>query len=136
MMYVGTSLGRCLRSLLIGEVSEAEVLIIITRTASQNLEQFISVVKTYYEEGNFSVNSPELYDLTVKTWDEVEELATALYKSGKIHQPRNFVGLGGRFLHTELSNDIWVEVTPKSRNTTPAVMQAYEQYKLLDSLTQ
>lgn len=136
MMYVGTSLGRCLRSLLIGEVSEAEVLIIITRTASQNLEQFISVVKTYYEEGNFSVNSPELYDLTVKTWDEVEELATALYKSGKIHQPRNFVGLGGRFLHPELSNDIWVEVTPKSRNTTPAVMQAYEQYKLLDSLTQ
>lgn len=136
MMYVGTSLGRCLRSLLIGEVSEAEVLIIITRTASQNLEQFISVVKTYYEEGNFSVNSPELYDLTVKTWDEVEELATTLYKSGKIHQPRNFVGLGSRFLHPELSNDIWVEVTPKSRNTTPAVMQAYEQYKLLDSLTQ
>lgn len=136
MMYVGTSLGRCLRSLLIGEVSEAEVLIIITRTSSQNLEQFISVVKTYYEEGNFSVNSPELYDLTVKTWDEVEELATALYKSGKIHQPRNFVDLGGRFLHPELSNDIWVEVTPKSRNTTPAVMQAYEQYKLLDSLTQ
>jgi hypothetical protein len=136
MMYVGTSLGRCLRSLLLGEVSEAEVLIIITRTASQNLEQFISVVKTYYEEGNFSVNSPELYDLTVKTWDEVEKLATALYKSGKIHQPRNFVGLSGRFLHPELSNDIWVEVSPKSRNTTPAVVQAYEQYKLLDSLTQ
>jgi hypothetical protein len=136
MMYVGTSLGRCLRSLLLGEVSEAEVLIIITRTSSQNVEQFISVVKTYYEEGNFSVHSPELYDLTVKTWDEVEKLATDLYKGGKIHQPRNFVSLGGRFIHPELSNDIWVEVAPKSRNTTPAVMQAYEQYKLLDSLTQ
>ena len=136
MMYVGTSLGKCLRSILMDEVSEQDVLLIITRTRSGNLEKFLGVVKTYYEEGNFTARDAQAYDLAVKPWNEVEELATKLYNHGKIHQPRNFSSLGSQFIHPDLSNDIWVEVSPKSRNTTPAVVQAYEQYKLLDSLTQ
>jgi hypothetical protein len=44
--------------------------------------------------------------------------------------------LGNSFIHPGLSNDVWIEVSPKSRNTTPAVVQAYEHYKMLDSLTQ
>ena len=35
----------------------------------------------------------------------------------------------------ELSNDIWVEVSPKNRNSTPMVVEAYEKYKMLDALT-
>lgn len=135
MMYIGTSLGRCLRSMLMDEVSEADVLLIITRTRAKDLEAFISVVKQYYEDGNYNVIQPEEYDLAVKPWHEVEDLATRLYKNGKIHQPRNFSVLGGQFIHPELSNDVWVEVSPKNRNTTPAVVQAYEHYKMLDSLT-
>jgi hypothetical protein len=136
MMYVGTSLGKCLRSILMDEVTEQDVLLIITRTKSKDLEQFLYVVKEYYEDGNWSSHRPEDYDLAVKPWEEVEALASRLYRSGQVHQPRNFVGLGSQFIHPDLSNDIWVEVSPKSRNTTPAVVQAYEQYKLLDSLTQ
>ena len=136
MMYIGTSLGRCLRSLLMDEVSVDDVLVIITRTKSKDLEQFLFVVKQYYEDGNWFSRSPEEYDLAVKPWNEVEELATQLYHAGKIHQPRNFVSLGSQFIHPDLSQDIWVEISPKSRNTTPAVVQAYEHYKLLDSLTQ
>jgi len=135
MMYVGTSLGRCLRSMLMDEVSEADVLLIITRTKAKDLESFINVVKEYYEDSNYSSRRPEDYDLAVKPWNEVEELATLLYKEGKIHQPRNFAVLGGQFIHPDLSKDIWIEVSPKSRNTTPAVVQAYEHYRLLDSLT-
>jgi hypothetical protein len=135
-MYIGTSLGRCLRSLLLDEVSEADVLLIITRTRAKDIEAFIVIVKEYYENGNYSSRNPLEYDLAVKPWNEVEELATRLYQDGKIHQPRNFAVLGGQFIHPELSNDVWVEVSPKSRNTTPAVVQAYEHYKLLDSLTQ
>ena len=136
MMYIGTSLGRCLRSLLMDEVSADDVLVIITRTKAKDLEQFLFVVKQYYEDSNWFSRSPEEYDLAVKPWNEVEELATQLYHAGKIHQPRNFVSLGSQFIHPDLSQDIWVEVSPKSRNTTPAVVQAYEHYKLLDSLTQ
>ena len=136
MMYVGTSSGKCLRSILMDEVSEQDVLLIITRTKAKDLEQFLFVVKEYYEDSNYSSRHPEEYDLAVKPWNEVEELATQLYHSGKIHQPRNFASLGSQFIHPNLSQDIWVEVSPKSRNSTPAVVQAYEHYKLLDSLTQ
>jgi len=135
MMYIGTSLGRCLRSILMGEVSEDDVLLLITRTQSKDHTAFIAIVKQYYEDGNWSSRNPTDYDIAVKPWEEVEALATRLYRSGKIHQPRNFVGLGNTFLHPDLSDDVWVEVSPKNRNTTPAVVQAYEQYKLLDSLT-
>jgi len=135
MMYIGTSLGRCLRSILMGEVSEDDVLLLITRTQSKDYEAFLTIVKQYYDDGNWSSRNPTDYDIAVKPWEEVEALASRLYKGGKVHQPRNFVGLGNQFIHPELSDDVWVEVSPKNRNTTPAVVQAYEQYKLLDSLT-
>lgn len=135
MMHIGTSLGRCLRSILLGEVSENDVLLIITRTMTSNLEEFMIVVKHYYNEGNYTSRNPSEYDLSVKTWEEVEALATRLYTTGKIHQPRNFTTLGSQFIHPNLSNDIWVEVSPKNRNSTPVVVEAYEKYKMLDSLT-
>jgi len=137
MMYIGTSLGRCLRSILIGEVSKEEVVLIITRTKAENLAQFMFVVKTYFDDGgNIDSTRPSDYDIAVKPWDEVEDLATYLYTRGKIHQPRNVASLGNSFIHPGLSKDVWIEVSPKSRNTTPAVVQAYEHYKMLDSLTQ
>jgi hypothetical protein len=135
MMHIGTSLGRCLRSILLGEVSEDDVLLIITRTMTPDLEGFLVIVKQYYDEGNYTSRNPQEYDLSVKPWEEVEALATHLYISGKIHQPRNFVTLGNQFIHPDLSNDIWVDVSPKNRNTTPIVVEAYEKYKMLDSLT-
>lgn len=135
MMYIGTSLGKCLRSILLDEVSEDDVLLIITRTKSTDLEKFLGVVKQYYEEGNYSSFRSEDYNLSVKPWEEVEALATYLYETGKIHQPRNFTSLGSQFIHPGLSKDIWIEVSPKNRNATPAVVQAYEQYKMLDTLT-
>jgi hypothetical protein len=103
MMYVGTSLGKCLRSILLGEVSEDDILLIITRTMTPDLEGFIVVVKQYYDEGNYTSYSPTDYDLSIKSWAEVEALATRLYNGGKIHQPRNFVSLGSQFIHPDLS---------------------------------
>lgn len=134
MMYIGTSLGRCLRSVLLDEVSERDVLLIVTRTMASNTSEFIEVVKKYYAEGNYSSRGGE-YELNVKPWPEVEALATRLYQGGKIHQPRNFENFSGGFLHPDLTSDLWIEVSPKSYNTTPAVKQAYEHYKMLDELT-
>jgi hypothetical protein len=135
MMHIGTSLGRCLRSILLGEVSEDDVLLIITRTMTADLEEFIFIVKQYYDEGNYTSRNPQEYDLSVKSWEEVKALATRLYTSGKIHQPRNFATLGSQFIHPDLNNDLWVDVSPKNRNSTPMVVEAYEKYKMLDALT-
>ncbi len=140
MMYIGTSLGRCLQSLLLDKVSKDDVLVIITRTKSETLEQFIGIVKQYHESSNFTSSRPAEYDLAVKPWEEVEKLATDLYNGGKIHQPRNFVGLGRSFYHPDLNNwdnknEIWMEVSPTNRNTTPAVVNAYREYRMLDELT-
>jgi len=135
MMHIGTSLGRCLRSILLGEVSEDDVLLIITRTMTADLEEFIFIVKQYYDEGNYTSRNPQEYDLSIKPWEEVEALATRLYTNGKIHQPRNFATLGSQFIHPDLNNDLWVDVSPKNRNSTPMVVEAYEKYKMLDALT-
>ena len=136
MIYIGTSLGKCLRSLLLGEVNEKDVLVIITRTKAPDLRKFHGVVKQYYDDAQkYSSVSPGAYDINVRPLVEVIDLATRLYEDGKIHQPRLFRFSNDCFSHLELVQDIWIELSPKNRNTTPAVKQAYEHYKMLDSLT-
>jgi hypothetical protein len=141
-MYIGTSLGGCLNSLMAGEVSEADVMFIVTRTMCPNYETFMQVVEQYYVEGTpvtRSTYSMELgsYDLT-----KVKELATRLYFSGRIHQPRVFDNEGRTAGHyyqynhpARLGHGLWMQVVPTNNNSTPMVVEAYEKYKVLDSLT-
>lgn len=134
MMLIGTSLGQCLRDILAGEVSESDVVMIITRTMAPDAERFIPVLEQYY-----SGIGGSSYDLSVggsKTIEEVRELGLRLFNGGKIHQPRCFTEFGNGFVHPGLrSAGKWIELAPKSWNTTPAVVEAYEKYKMLDALT-
>lgn len=130
MKYLGTSLGKCVRSILRGEVAEEDVLLIVTGTQSSTLESFLEIVSEYYSGGNMWTSDSSAYDLTVKPLDEVLELAQRLYEGGKIHQPRNFSGMA-----LLRSSPAWLEVAPSNYNSTPAVVEAYEKYKLLDKLT-
>jgi hypothetical protein len=77
------------------------------------------------------------YDLT-----EVKALATRLYYSGRIHQPRVFDNAGHKDGHhyqynhpSRLGQGLWMQVVPTNDNSTPAVVEAYEKYKVLDTLT-
>jgi len=139
MMYIGTSLGGCLKSLMAGEVSIDEVMFIVTRTMCPDYEKYIQVVKQYYAEGNLYARNPSRYDLSESSLDDVIEMASRLYYLGKIHQPRVFVeegGFGVAYQHpTEYGNGLWMQVVPTNTNTTPAVVEAYEKYKMLDALT-
>lgn len=139
MMYIGTSLGGCLKSLMAGEVSIDEVMFIVTRTMCPTFDKYIDVVKQYYAEGNLYARKPSQYDLSESSLDDVIEMASRLYYLGKIHQPRVFVeegGFGVAYQHpTEYGNSLWMQVVPTNTNTTPAVVEAYEKYKLLDALT-
>lgn len=142
MRYIGTSLGGCLLSIMAGEVSEDEVMFIVTRTMCPTFESFIDVVKQYYADGNPHARNPARYGLGDYSLDGVVELATKLYYSGRIHQPRVFSeqslqdGHSYPYSHpARLGNGLWMQVVPTNDNSTPAVVEAYEKYKMLDALT-
>ena len=49
MMYIGTSLGGCLLSLISGEVSEDDVMVIITRTDCPDYDTFVKLLDAKYD---------------------------------------------------------------------------------------
>jgi hypothetical protein len=85
-MYIGTSLGGCLRSIMAGEVSKDDVLFIVTRTDCPTYEKFVDVVKKYHEQGNPYASNPDNYSLDLYDLDEVLGLGNYLWYEGKIHQ--------------------------------------------------
>lgn len=134
MNYIGTSLGGCLRSIMAGEVSEDEVMLIITRTDAPNLEKFIGVVKAYHRAGNPFATNGHNYELGDFPLDDVVALGQRLFEGGKIHQPRTFTGYTGAHRFSG-GDELWLEVVPTNKNTNPAVVDAYQKYKVLDNLT-
>ena len=141
-MYIGTSLGGCLLSLMANEVSEDQVMFIVTRTLCPDYSTFIQVVEQYYAEGNPYARNPAQYGLGDYDLTNVKALATRLYYSGRIHQPRVFDSEGRTAGHyyeynhpAKLGQGLWMQVVPTNDNTTPAVVEAWEKYKMLDNLT-
>jgi len=137
MMYIGTSLGQCLTSLMANEVSENDVMFIVTRTMCPNYETFMEVVEQYYADGTPVTRATYSFVLSEYKLDDVKALASRLYFRGKIHQPRIFAhGSSERYAHpSHYGADVWMEVVPSNRNTTPAVVEAYDKYRMLDALT-
>jgi hypothetical protein len=137
MWYIGTSLGKCLKSILKGEVSEEQVLFIVTATSCRTYKDFVTVVYTYFHQGNGFVSNPKLYDVEGLSEDEYKGLAQRLWDSGRIHQPNNFSQPWNGPWHakTSVRNQTWLQVVPTIDNNTPAVVEAYEKYKMLDLLT-
>ena len=137
MKLIGLSLGGCLTSIMRGEVSEDDVMFIVTRTDCPDYDRYIKVVDAYHKQGNPYANNPELYELSDYPLDKVRDLAARLWYGGKIHQPRTFVGdYSGTYRHpADYGDGLWMEVVPSNSNTNPAVIEAYEKYKMLDNLT-
>ena len=124
MQYIGTSLGRCLRSILKGEVSEDQVFLIVTGTRSHNEEEYLEIIKQYYSERYGE------YDITQWTYEEVKELATRLWNNGKIHQPRNFKAnpffRGG--------DKLWIEIFPPHLLQEPAAKDLWDKLTVIARL--
>ena len=99
MMYIGTSLGSCLVSLMHNEVSENDVIFIVTRTLCPTYDTFMQVVEQYYEDGTPITRTTHSYALSEYDLTKVKELATRLYFSGRIHQPRVFDNEGRKDGH-------------------------------------
>jgi hypothetical protein len=97
MRYIGTSLGRCLRSILLGEVSSDQVFLISTGTRSETKEQYLGIVKQYYQE-RFGD-----YDITQWSWEEVEKLAALGCRDNEI---ANFFGIKDDTLRNNFSDNL------------------------------
>lgn len=134
-MYIGTSLGGCLKSIMAGEVSKDDVLLIVTRTDCPDYDKFVNVVKAYYEQGNPYASNPDRYELSNYKLDDVLLLAEYLWETGKIHQPRTY-GIHGGYVHKDLRNNLWIEIIPPNKMNNPAVKNTWEQLKMLSALTQ
>lgn len=133
MWYIGTSLGKCLKSILTGEVREEDVLLIISATSAPNFNSFMEVVNEYYKHGNYFSNNPELYEVSGITEEQYKSLAQRLWEKGKIHQPLTYPGHYNE--SRVIRGQTWLQIVPTNQNTTPAVIDAYEKYKVLDALT-
>ena len=137
MMYIGTSLGGCLNSLMANEVSEDDVMFIVTRTMCPSYETFMDVVREYHIDGAPVSRSRRNQSLGEYDLADVEAMASRLYFQGKIHQPRVFAhesGLG--YAHpSKYGNELWMQVVPTNKSTNPSVVEAWEKYKMLDALT-
>lgn len=129
-MYVGTSLGKCIRSLTVGEVSVDDVLFIVTQTRGETFEKYMEVVDAYVSDSYYFARDgyPDFSDDPEKI-ALAKQIASKLYQSGKIHQPRNFFnGYSHGILPT------WLELVPTIESTNPAVVDAYDKYRALLSL--
>jgi hypothetical protein len=123
-----------------GEVSEDKVMFIVTRTNAPTHERFVKVVEEYYKNGNPYSRNSHRYELGYYDKDEVMALGDRLWYSGRIHQPRMFiestpVDLGMNLTPGSHFTDLWVEVAPAYTGRNTAVLDAYNKYKMLLTLT-
>ena len=98
-------------------------------------DSLVNVVKAYHEQGNPFASNPGSYELGDYELEEVLKLAESLWYKGKIHQPRTFIG-SPRYRHPfQAGSELWWEVVPTIKNSNHAVVDAYEKYKMLTTLT-
>jgi len=133
-MLVGTSLGGCLRSLALQEVSKHDVLVIIARTSARDITELLGIVEQYHKDGNTSVTKQSNYDMSNIDLELLKDIAQELYYHGKIHQPQIYNGYAG-FVHVEMSrNQLWIPLAPSPKTDDQRVVDAYEKYQILRNL--
>ena len=115
-MKIGFSFNHCMRDILEGRVLLEDVLLLVTSTRFENLLDMEKVVDDY--------RLHEWYDLD-RT--ELVTIATHLYTTGRIHQPRTF----GTYRTQIMSEYAWVDLVPTSLENHPTVRDAWEQYRLV-----
>lgn len=134
MKYIGTSLGGCLLSILAGEVSEDDVMFIVTRTNAPSFDDYIAVVTMYHMQGNPYSTNPHNYELSSYPLEQVTDLSIRLWNAGKIHQPRVFAPHGIYRHPLSSGSGLWLEVMTPYAGSNPAVVDAYDKYKMVRTL--
>lgn len=125
-MKIGFSFGRCLGSIVRGEVALDDVMVIIARTRMESEEAVKWVVNEYMYRDDY------LYGLD---HDECERVGLELFYSGRILEPRaNGIRAG-----MQVPRDyIWMDLFPTAPEGTEndSVKTAWEQYRMLITMVE
>jgi hypothetical protein len=132
-MKIGTSLGKCVKSILAGDVKEEDVLFIVSNTMAPDLEKLMEVIEHYYYQyqGSHSPREKE-YDMSEYSLEEAKALAQRLMENGKLHQPR-VVGsqVWGNAHHLK---DSWYDIVPSTVSDSESVREAWNHYTMIRQL--
>jgi len=130
-LFIGTSLGKCLKDLLDGTVKEHEVMVIVTNTMCPTLPRLMEVVDEYYYGRSHVAD----YDLTAHTLEDAQALAQRLFESGKLHQPRCLQTGGDYRGNAHNLKDTWYDIIPSAVAGDLAdnanIQEAFDRYRAL-----
>jgi len=130
-MLIGTSLGKCLKSILDGKVKEEDVLVIVTNTMCPDLPRLMEVVDEYYYGRSYHPD----YNISGHTIEDAEALAQRLFETGKLHQPRCLqADTLNRGSNAHSLKDTWYEIVPSPSTHNQSVLDAYGKYRMLADL--
>jgi hypothetical protein len=131
-MKIGTSLGKCVRSILAGEVNEEDVLFIVSNTKCPDLEKLMEVIEDYYYTYQGAAGRVADYDMSKYSLADACSVAQRLFESGKLHQPR-VVGtqLWG---NAHDLKDTWYDIVPSHNSDSESVREAWNHYTMIRSL--
>ena len=124
-MKIGFSFGRCLGSIVRGEVAFEDVLCIIARTRMETDDHVRGVVGEYMHRRGYLLG----LDRPI-----CEDMALRLFNSGKILEPR-----ANRISPMQVPQDyIWMDLFPTAVDgaDSVAVRTAWDQYRMLLQLTE
>jgi hypothetical protein len=129
-MKIGTSLGKCVKSLLDGDVAYDDVLFIVSNTRGENEERLKEIMSEYwygYNSGN------PAYDLSAYTFEQVCEVTVNLFRDGKLFQPRLYIK--GAWGNAHGLKDTWYDIMP-SIGTSESAKNAWDAYVMMSKLSQ
>jgi hypothetical protein len=117
-MKIGFSFGRCIRDIVNGDIALDDVAFIIGATAIREEEQMLRVIEDYMYREDY------LYGL-----DEAKckEVATELYNTGRLLQPR----LQGIHRHKQPDGAVWVDMFPTKPTVNEPVKKAWDNYRFM-----
>lgn len=128
-MKIGTSLGKCVKSLLDGDVDYDSVLFIVSNTNGPD-EARLRDIMTEYWYGY--TNNPD-YDMSGYTKEQVQDMAIRLFNDGKLFQPRMFIKSGWGNAHG--LKDTWYDIMP-TVGSSEAAKHAWDSYVMMSKLSQ
>ena len=131
-MKIGTSLGKCVRSILAGEVKEEDVLIIVSNTRCPDLEKLMEVIDDYYYTYQGAKGKVSGYDMSKYSLADACAVAQRLFEAGKLHQPRE-VGKG-IWGNAHNLKDTWYDIVPSHHSDSESVREAWNHYVMIKSL--
>lgn len=131
-MKIGTSLGKCVKSILAGEVREEDVLFIVSNTMCPTLETLMFVIEQYYYEYQGSRGRGAAYDMSAYSLEDAQAVAQRLMESGKLHQPRC---VGATIIGNAHSlQDTWYDIMPSPVTDNESVREAWNHYTMIKNL--